>query len=304
MFEEIYSTYKKLTNLDLKQFFSDFKGFINTDYPIIVDYYSNKGAIIEKSIIDELDRLTLELKKHKEAFSQFKDNFKSLEYWELLDKLDTCDYKLQTIKNSQKWLKSNKGFGYTDKLTQDYILPQGETFEILSSNSGDAEKENDWVNIALDNDINEEKFTPEGGILLKINFQNSQSFEVNTVAGSISGTELYGKDYDKKITFENEDLKILDNKDTINQNTLVKLNLTKGSIPEFLRKGINKSLVGVSRNSFQYGTVFKDISKIFSGDNRFKAITLRNVVRDQDNQYFEFDIETRLGDIIEQTLAV
>lgn len=301
--EEAYTLYKNLTKLDFNQFLKDFNSFVSFDYPIIVGYFSNRTQEINKQAFDNFDKLEKFSKKIAESFHNFHDQFKSLEFWEMIEQFDTIKTKIQTIKNTPKWIRSNKVWGFDNSLKQQYALAEGQTLERLSKELGYADKEQDWSDIALDNDMWEETYTSkESEKLLKVTFKNSQSFVVNTVVDNITGKNIYGKDVDSFIQFVDNDLKILNYDETINQSCYIKINAVKGSIPQFPERGISKDLIGSNRNMFRYGTIFRELTSMFEGDGRFKSVTLIDVVRDQDNVSFQFKIETKLGDVVSQIL--
>ena len=83
------------------------------------------------------------------------------------------------------------------------------------------------------------------------------------------------------------------------------MNLKKGDVPEFPLDGLNvMSGVGSNVNSIQYPSIFRQLSQIFAKDDTLSSFTLKSISTNQDVVFLDFEINTKLNEIIEQKLSV
>ncbi len=301
----VFDIFQKITRFDIKSYFEQFADFVSTDYQKISDFYS-KGAVLKQEVIDKLERLNNQMRQLNDLFSIYSRNLseETAEIWELLDFFESTKVTLLTMWNSSRWMRSTKDIFQSSVVKQDYNLRQGQNFETLATELGYNDANNNWAQIAIDNDIREEDYTYEGGKKLKISFVNDYSFQVNTVIDSISGERLYGKDIDRVLTFENNDLKTLGYHDTIRQQTAILLGLMKGSVPEFLTDGINKDVVGSNINALQYPMLLRQQASVFEKDGRYRSIEVNKMYIVEDSLVIELQITTRLGEVLDEQLIL
>jgi hypothetical protein len=301
----IFDTFKSITRFDIRSYFDAFSAFVLSDYQKVVDYYTI-GADISPDVINEIKELTNQMMQINDLFNLYNDRLSSgtIEIWELLDYFEQTKVTLYTVINSARWMHSTKNVLQSNVVNQDYILRQGENFEQLATEVGYSDPDNDWSQIALNNDTNEEKYTFDGGNKLKISFVNDLSYDINTVIDSISGIKVYGLDLDQNWVFENNDLKVLGYRDTINQQTQILIGLAKGSVPEFPGDGISKDLVGSNVNAIQYPVILRQQSAVFEKDNRYKSIAINKIERQQTSLAIELTVVTKLNDILNEQLVL
>jgi len=135
----------------------------------------------------------------------------------------------------------------------DFTLKQNQTIENLIQDIGSSNRDQDWINLALRNDLKEEDYTPEGGVVLKATFQNNAKIEILSVLDNIQGTNVYGKDIYRRFIFEDNDLLSLSPENTIHQAFDINIELRRGDNPEFANDGLQSSLiVGSNLNSILY----------------------------------------------------
>ena len=301
----IFDIFKKVTRFDIESYLSDFSQFILSDYQQIVDFYQ-KGSDLEAGVVDRVKSLYQKMREITDLFNIFSDRLstQTVEIWELLDVFETTKVTLLTVINSDRWMRSTKNIFQNNQISRDFILKQGQSFEHLSMELGHADQQNDWSYIALNNNIREEDYSLEGGNKLKVSFVNNQSFSVDTVIDSISGKKLYGLDVDRSMVFENNDLKILDYKETIIQQTEILVGLIKGSVPEFPFDGIDKGLSGSNVNAIQYPTLLRQQSRVFEKDGRYRSISVDTFDVKVDSLIVNFKIVTRLGEVLDEQLVL
>jgi hypothetical protein len=301
----IFDIFQSVTRFDIQAYFDEFSSFVLSDYQKIVDFYTN-GANIPSDTIITLKDLNSQMLQLNDLFNLYADRLSSgtSEIWELLDFFESTKVTLMTITNSARWLRSTKNVLQSNAVDVNYILRQGENFEQLATELGFSDPDNDWSQVALNNDINEEKYTFEGGNKLKISFVNDLSFNINTVIDSISGLKLYGLDLDQSWVFENNDLRTLGYKETIIQQSYILIGLVKGSVPEFPQDGISKDLLGSNVNAIQYPVILRQQAAVFEKDGRYKSIAVDTINHLQEALAINLIITTKLNDELNESLVL
>lgn len=302
----IQEKFKNITGYDISTYFSMFTDFVANYYQNIIDYYSGNGVINQDSIL-ALNKLDSETRKVSNMFDSNSRNMnQTMEFWDLLERFENVKVKVDTIKNSSKWLRSSIEKGnYTGGVSFDYIQSQGEFFENIANKVGYNDPQNQWANIALNNNVIEEDYTKEGGCKMSLALQNNAVVFIDSVVDNLTGKKIYGKDLNKEVLLENGDLKVLSYDDTIRQSFDILLSTTKGSVPQFPLDGIDKSaFVGQNLNSVAFPSIFRQLVQLFRKDDTFKDISILNVIQEEDAMLIELSVKTRLDEILTNTLAV
>jgi hypothetical protein len=282
----VFDKFLNITGKDIQLFFEKFIIFSSTDYQKIINFITLNANLPSDSIL-KLEELIDEVEIIKNCFFNFKDMLSiNCDFWELLDSFEDVSIKLDTVKNSSKWSRSIKNLTYSDSFEKEYILKQHETLEELASNIGYDNPDDDWINLAINNGLNEEDYDINGGTLLRVSFKNNGNYQVKTVLGSSEGEKVYGLDLNKKIIFLNNDLLSLNHKETLLQTTDILLNLYKGDNPEYREDGVDKGLIGSSINALQYPVLFRQLINLFSKDDSYESIFLNNIKREDDINWF------------------
>lgn len=301
----IFDTFKSVTRYDIESYFNRFSSFVLSDYQRIVDYYQ-RGGEVSSEILETLENLFSEMNQLTDLFSLYSSRLSSstVEIWELLDFFETTKVTLLTIKYSSRWLRSTKNTFRSDVVNRDYILKQGQSFERLAGEVGYSTPENDWKDIALNNNIREEDYSFEGGNKLKISFVNNFNITINSVIDSVSGEKIYGLDVDQNFIFEDNDLAVLSYKDTIIQQTKILVGLVKGSVPEFPQDGISKDILGSSVNTIQYPILLRQQAAVFEKDDRYKSIAISKFETKSESLIIDLQIITKLDEVLDQQLVL
>jgi len=174
-----------------------------------------------------------------------------------------------------------------------------QTLENLSKTVGSVDVENDWIKIALRNDLAEEDYTTEGGNVLSIAFRNKLKINIQSIVDNIDGEKIYGIDINKQITFIDDDLQALSYQDTIKQTVDVLANLRMGHTPEFPLDGVqSKLVVGSNRNSVAYPILFRQLYSTFQKDDTLKSFAVKKIENTEDILEMDFEVETRFGEVV------
>ncbi len=299
---DVTDKFKLITGYDIESFLNDYIEFTSSHFSNIVNYY-NGGEVVRDSF-NYLDDLNKEVTKIDGLFNYYKNHFNTVDFWELIDLYSDIKVKLMTVNNYSKWSRSSRLDRYSSDITISYVQKQGETIERISDKSGSEDSENDWVQLAINNDLNEEKYTSSGGVILSVRLKNNFNFDISNIVDTLSEENLYGKDIQNKIEIVDGDIVSLSGEDSLMQTISNIFSTQKGDIPEYPEYGTNNNLIGSNVNIFSYPTQFRDILTMLQRDDRFKSLTLLNVSRKDDYTYMSFQVKTKVGDTYEQQLMV
>jgi len=300
-FDIILHTYKK----DLRIFLQDFYNFTQADYPHIVNYYLGIESLKESSF-KELERLLLECSEIKQLLVQGRNLFLGSAYWELLDNIEDINTKLIIISKIYIYLRTSKEKSLYKQNLGELVLVQNATLESTIQNKlGDIDSQNTWVQTALNNQLSEEDYTTEGGVIFKVDLNTtSTSTQINDVVGDLTGELLKGSDINKTITFTNDDLEVLSNRDTSTQAVEILSSLRQGDNPEYPTNGIKSSFIGSSINSLGYPMLFKQITATFSNDDTLSTVSIKDLYLEGGNLILSLEIETKNKEILQTQLSL
>lgn len=300
----IVSEFTTITRYDLASYLNDYVDFIESQRQDITDYYS--GAV-DKPNTSSFNALTSLLGRSNELNNQIeihRDRFNNASFWELVNTLSDIQITLETVDNSSKWLRSSiTKNNFSPQVEVELTLKQFQTLEQLAKDIGSNDKESDWATIALRNDLPEEGYTPDGGIKLNVQFSNKFAFFLRSVVDNLSGEKVYGIDVDRTITFTNNDLKALTYKETIYQSVEILSQLRQGDTPEFPQNGISEAIVvGANRASIAYPVLFRQLYNTFRTNDSLKNLRLNNIGIDGTALRIDFQVQTRLEEVLNQSL--
>lgn len=286
--------FKEITNYDIETFFNDYNTFVNTYYNRIIDYYN--GADSDAKAFAALDNLAKEISKIEPLFTIYRERFNTIDFWTIMDLYSDILVKVNTCLQMSKWMRSSRLSQFDSNVQVDRILSQGETFERISKDYGSTDYDNDWALIAIDNLINEEDYTPQGGLAFKVTLKNASNFNIANIIDNLSEENVYGKDIYKVFSFENNDLVTVVSKDALKQTLDTILSTVKGSIPEFPEDGIPDDVNGTNVNAIQYPGIFRNLLNLFRKDGRWTEINLLDLYRDQDSIFMKLEVQAVLKD--------
>lgn len=299
---------QEIIGADISQFIEDFLTFVQVYSRNISEYYSGNVKFPDVKSFDELSRLLATSKHLTELMNLNKSLFVSVADWNLLEKLEDINHKLNLWNKISKFLRSPiVNLTYTQGIQSEYGMKQNETLESVNREVlGASDFDNTWVDLALVNNIKEEDYTPSGGKILSVVFNKVFSFNViTTVVDNIEGEKVYGKDLDCKIQYVDDDLKVLDYLDTSRQSMSILCNLVKGDVPEFPEDGISISLVvGSNLNTIAFPVLFRQYYNLFVKDDTFSSFSITSVELERDALSLQVEVRTVYGDIISKKVRL
>lgn len=299
--------FEEITKMDLLSYFKEAEDFFKNGYVQMSDYYNGTINKVDTSNIKLLNKLLYKSEKVSEQFKTNKQKFQTVDFWELLDFCEVIRTKLQTTKNLAKFLRSSRtDFAFSSGFAYDYITGNQQTLESISSKVlDDTDSENDWVKIALENDLKEAEYDIDGGSNLKLYREKFLGNFVTGIIDIIDGESIYGKDVYRKISFEDNDLLILSYKDTVFQTVEILSGLKQGDIPEFPALGVNEGMyVGSNLAGMAYSTIVRELKKVFASDDLFVNFKVNKITQKEDFLEISFQVETKYGLLIEKTRLI
>lgn len=296
----IVSDFELITRYPLGDYLNKFTEFIDNGRSDILDYYGGAVSKPNESSFTKLKNLLEEGSRIDELTDLHRDRLNNGAFWELVEVISDIQSSLWTIDNASKWLRSaisKNNFNPNTELQ--HVLNQLQTLESIAEEVGSSDRDNDWVTIALRNDLAEDQYTTKGGNLLLAGYKNKASIKLDSVVDNITGENVYGIDLDQKIQFIDNDLLALSYRDTIFQSVSILSTLKQGQTPEFPEDGIQSDLiVGSNRSAISYPILMKQYYNTFRRDDTLKSLTITKIEAQVDQLTVEFNIRTRLDETI------
>ena len=300
----IISDFIDITNYPLDNFLTDYSDFITSDRLNIFAYYAGEVSMPNQKSFSTLNQLLNRSEEVLTTMNNHRNSFQNASYWELIDVLTEIQGSLQTVDNSFKWMRSAISKNdFSSTIERDDFLKQNETLELMSARFGSNDRDNDWKQIALRNDLIEEQYTPDGGNILTMTITKRRlNGYVKSVVDTLQGKKMYGIDLLQKITFDQDeqDITALSYDDTVKQSVSILTKLKQGDTPEFPLEGIQS--IASNRESLPYTMLTRQFYTTFKTDDTLANLTITNIKNIQDALMIEFTINTVLGSsLIEQT---
>lgn len=299
--------FQQLTKYPIIQYLDDSANFFKKSYPVIVNFFNGKINRVETKHIKEHKRL---LDESNKLIAQFDNNAKKLEtadFWILLDFCEDLRIKFQTLTKISKYLRSSRtDFNFSIGFAHPYVMGNEETMENISGGIlRDSRADDDWVDIAMRNDLKEVQWDIDGGENITLYREKFVQNFVTSVIDNMVGEKIYGLDIQKKLEFFDDDLKILSYKDTVYQTVDILAGLRKGNIPEFNNMGVNQALyIGSNIANLAYSAISRELQRVFATDDLFINFRVKEIKLEQDSFFISFQVETKYKLLIESTTLV
>lgn len=302
MFVEIVKEFQNVTRFEIFKYFEEYASFLKNEFPTIDRYYAGQIEKIDYAILNKLDALIKQSNDLMRLFSTFSNKLSNAGFWELQEYCQELFDTLEKIKKLPKYNRVSKTkFGYKPYIQVNssvggYRTPEDLALEIDSQNVS-------HIDIIIDNELNEADWEidkPHNGIKAYVDNQNV--VVVPTILEEPINKKVYGKDIQAKIEFENNDLRVVEYEDNIEQKADILLSITKGSVPEFPAFGRNN--VGTNVNLYGYVELIKDLTNIFFQDPIFAGIKISNIKISQGDVYVTCEVHTKYSYSTNKTLTI
>jgi len=304
---KVIQNFIDLTNYPLGEFLVESKRFFKEDVNDIVLFFRGYVNFIDKQKVKKLNQLAENSLIITNFFYEKKGVMNTVDYWELLDKVEDIRGKLQYYQNISKYLRSSLINGISRSgVVFDYTMNDQETLEGITKDFIEEEAyENRWVDQALDNDLKENDWDIEGGKNLKLRKQLFQRNLVTSMIDNTVGERIYGKDIKRLIELKDGDLVVLGYKETVQQTVDTLSILKKGDIPEFPNLGLDGSLYkGENYSQLNFKSIARELKRIFSSDDLFKDFEVIDIRHEEGDVFIEYRVNTKFDLVIIRNITL
>lgn len=297
MIETVVIEFQKVTKYPLIDFLTRYRDFMLNSYPSINRYFSGETVSIDNSHLNDLKRLTSDCKDVLIQFKNFSNKFSNCGYWELMDIIDDLNNTIEKINKLPKYRRTS----LTKRGYQSYIQVASDiggfrTIEDVANSIKEVSGENtSWIDLMLSNDMNESDWEIDKLSSINVMINNTNDIVVTSILDMPIGERIYGKDIERKISFQNNDLSIVEFKSNVEQKCDILMELNRGDVPENVMFGKNYNLIkGVSAAGFAYPELVTDIRNNFLQNDLFEYANVIDFSHDGNgNMYVSVEIKTK-----------
>jgi len=297
---DLLQDFKRMTRYDLELYLLGVEELSRRYYPGIVAYYRGRDNRVPSLGLKLLDSLVDESKRLDYIIGVNVSRFETTDWWDLLEILEDVKTKLRTMQNTPKWARTSLiRAKIAINPSSEVQLSQGQTIErLLGGNLGYKNEHQDWYDIAIHNDLREEDYSLNGGDQLTVAASGGFAFTINSIVDIMDRETMKGKDIDRKITWENDDIKVLSGDDAFIQDMEILATLRKGDNPEFISNGLSKEVaVGQNINSISYPLLMRQINETFRRDDSIDRFAVTKIERVQDGVFIEMEIYAKSREV-------
>jgi len=291
----------------ISRFFDDVLEFNENKLPRIVDYFSGKTSEVSEDGFRMLSVLTETFESIEHNIDINKNNLEKFLDWEITDFIEDLGNELYFYNKISKFLRSTlTNSNYSGSMEFDYTTSGGETLEDVSREFVDKNDYNDdWVDIALKNDLSELDYDSEKSSKLKLNVSLvSRTSNIKGVVDNIVGKRVLGIDIQQRIEFLDNDIKTLSYDETAEQSVKILANMLRGDNPEFEDMG-RTPIVGANKNSIIYTSTIREMSNTFSSDDTLLDFSVTEIEpKENSDVNLKFEVSTRASQILNQEINI
>lgn len=289
MFSDIANEFQNITKFDLLQYFTKYRDFLQNDYSDIYSYYSGNIEQIEANKLETLEDLLTQSDDLIRTFQTFSGKLGNVGYWELQQYCQDLKDTLERINKLPKYCRTSKTKrGYKPYIQVKEDIGGMKTIQDLSEQLGDVSEQE----LILNNDLEEGDYEIDKLSQISAFVDNSTNLVVNTILEQPIGKSIYGRDINRKITFSNNDLVLVEYENNVEQKAEILLELNKGDVPEIPTFGKN-IISGKSYASYNYAELVSDLRDNFLQDDLFLSIDVVDIYTDNGDIYVTCDIKTK-----------
>lgn len=304
----VLEEFQQITSTDVQSYLTDALNFFSTSYNRIVSFYSGQQSTVSQADFTSFSNLQTETENMLAVFRLQGQALKNLKFWILLDHVEDIDSRLSSLAKINKWSKSSLTFvGYDPAQQAAYTLKAHQTLERVASDILNLPTpDDDWYDIAINNQLTEEEYTVDGGTTVQLSFPTvNNGISINSVVAVMIGDAILGRDFQKKIQFANNDLVVLDGPDTVNQSMYILAALKQNDNPDFPTLGLQSSvIVGGNRAQLNFPVITRQITQVFASDDSFKSFSIQNLSVKGTVLTLAFQVSTRLNETQTGTIAI
>lgn len=293
------------TGFNIQTYVLDYKNFMANDYSKIVNYYAGQTEDLSATASKALRDITNESQKLEDVLINITE-FDRLDDWELVYFIDTIRCKIKTINKISKFLRSAKYEGFNEStLNIDHTFADNETPEMVAALESD-DPDNAWVDILRKNHVLETDYTSGvGGWTIMLGRDSLTNYSLNSVVDNLQGDNVYGKDIDINMVYEDDDLKVLAPRETLRQSVYVLSQLRQGDIPEFVEMGLSENMViGGNIGVLNVPFIVRQMTETFKTDDTLTQLQVKKVETIEASLYIEFDVNTFRSEVESASITI
>ena len=274
MFADIAINFQNITKFDLRQYFIDYRDFLTNDFPDVSNYYAGKTETIDAAKIKRLKDLITRSRNLLQQFSTFATKFSNVGFWELQQYCQDLNETLERITKLPKYNRVSKSpRGYKPYIQASYSVGGMRTMEDVAREIGETTTESELI---LNNDLEEENYDIDKLSNINALVNNTSGVVVDTILETPIGNRVYGRDIQRKIEIEGNDLKIVEWEDNVEQKVEILLMLEQGDIPEMPNLG-RAVIEGSNYRDYNYTELLTDLRNVFYQDDLFAYVGITDV---------------------------
>lgn len=274
MFADIAISFQNITKFDLRQYFIDYRDFLTNDFPDVSNYYAGKTETIDAAKIKRLKDLINRSRNLLQQFSTFATKFSNVGFWELQQYCQDLNETLERITKLPKYNRVSKSpRGYKPYIQASYSVGGMRTMEDVAREIGETTTESELI---LNNDLEEENYDIDKLSNINALVNNTSGVVVDTILETPIGNRVYGRDIQRKIEIEGNDLKIVEWEDNVEQKVEILLMLEQGDIPEMPNLG-RAVIEGSNYRDYNYTELLTDLRNVFYQDDLFAYVGITDV---------------------------
>lgn len=274
MFADIAISFQNITKFDLRQYFIDYRDFLTNDFPDVNNYYAGKTETIDAAKIKRLKDLIARSRNLLQQFSTFATKFSNVGFWELQQYCQDLNETLERITKLPKYNRVSKSpRGYKPYIQASYSVGGMRTMEDVAREIGETTTESELI---LNNDLEEENYDIDKLSNINALVNNTSGVVVDTILETPVGNRVYGRDIQRKIEIDGNDLKIVEWEDNVEQKVEILLMLEQGDIPEIPNLG-RAVIEGSNYRDYNYTELLTDLRNVFYQDDLFAYVGITDV---------------------------
>ena len=274
MFADIAINFQNITKFDLRQYFIDYRDFLTNDFPDVSNYYAGKTETIDAAKIKRLKDLITRSRNLLQQFSTFATKISNVGFWELQQYCQDLNETLERITKLPKYNRVSKSpRGYKPYIQASYSVGGMRTMEDVAREIGETTTESELI---LNNDLEEENYDIDKLSNINALVNNTSGVVVDTILETPIGNRVYGRDIQRKIEIEGNDLKIVEWEDNVEQKVEILLMLEQGDIPEMPNLG-RAVIEGSNYRDYNYTELLTDLRNVFYQDDLFAYVGITDV---------------------------
>ena len=293
MIETLVIEFERVTKYPITNFFQKVVSFFNNSYPEVQKYYGGISETIDNEHLTLLDEIDKDCKDLLAQFKNFSNKLNSCGYWELMEYINNIQIAIEKTKKLPKFFRTSlTKRGYKPYIQVSSSVGNNRTMEDVADAVREVNRDNtQWVDLMHGNDMHEYDWEIDELTSLNVFVNNRTEVVVSTILDQPIGKRVYGRDILRKITISDNDLKLVEYQDNVEQKCNILLELTRRDIPEYPLMGKN---IGISDiNQFSYPMLVSEIQSTFMQNDLFQYVNVTDISLSNGDLSVTVDIKTK-----------